>query len=170
MLSSTKLCNIPRVVWRVVCFGLCISIVFFAFIGFDLSLRGELSSITVDFYNLYSSIEAYNNKHGSYPQSLNSLGRRFFERSLLKLIGTETVYKASKMGFKVYLVGFNRKDDGGKVDDINYNRAANKLVLDWSEVDRVRGYLRKTAIAFGIVFLLFGIWPHRKRKAMEKKG
>jgi hypothetical protein len=78
--------------------------------------------------------QAYRSKFGSYPTSIDDLGKRLgWKLPADPFNGNDLVYKPAPNGFLVYSVGPDMKDNGGRIDVDRRQQARSKgdIVLRW---------------------------------------
>ena len=76
------------------------------------------------------ALALYHREKGQYPEKLNELSPRFLPTIPLDLFsGKDVIYARTAMGYRLYSVGPNGKDDGG-VRDEEYPHKADDILLE----------------------------------------
>ena len=85
------------------------------------SFKAHLS-VKTELYKTFFALKAYKLQHGKYPAKLAELVPGIIsEVPIDPLSGKELVYRRDKDGFIFYSVGWNMKDDGGRINDKTKN-------------------------------------------------
>ena len=123
-----------------------------------------MTHLEVDFARFYRASEEYRKRNGHYPPSLK--GWRAFppQQHKYRILGTEEVYQVKGPSFELYVVGFNRKDDEGRGDDIGFSPEWGSIRIDHLEYISIQKYVRVAATVLAVIFFVLAFWPNFGKK------
>lgn len=101
--------------------------------SFATTIRLCYAQETTDLARIACALERYRLAHGEYPESLDALTSQFIDKIPHDIIGGQPLHyhRTDKGRFLLYSVGWNERDDGGKIGMVEGFNQLDIMKGDW---------------------------------------